>query len=124
MISIYTLTPNPSPLKGEGRADIKAAHYICQTDGVHVRITTVKSGEYRQSGCDRWAALSFGLLNHRGHRGHRDYTARNESGTMKPDRQWLIGIGARFAVPGFINQNPKPCLGCRPANLHPDFRVW
>lgn len=46
------------------RSGLKAAHYIRQADGMHARISPVKRGEYRQPGCDRWAALNFEISKH------------------------------------------------------------
>lgn len=48
----------------ERRSGLKAAHYIRQADGMHARISPVKRGEYRQPGCDRWAALNFEISKH------------------------------------------------------------
>ncbi len=55
-------SPQRTQRKAEKSRDysgLKAAHYIRQADGMHARISPVKRGEYRQPGCDRWAALNF-----------------------------------------------------------------
>lgn len=56
--------PQRKAEKSRDYSGLKAAHYIRQADGMHARISPVKRGEYRQPGCDRWAALNFEISKH------------------------------------------------------------